>query len=47
MLRRFTRMVLEEGIIDEVKDRKFYKSPSLVKKERAKEQEKRRRLRRD
>jgi ribosomal protein S21 len=47
MLRRFSRMVLEEGIVDEVRDRMYYKSPSLVKKERAKEQLKKRRKFRD
>lgn len=47
MLRRFSRMVMEEGIIDEVRDRMYYKSPSLVKKEKTKEQEKKRRRYRD
>ncbi|OGK64789.1 30S ribosomal protein S21 [Candidatus Roizmanbacteria bacterium RIFOXYB2_FULL_41_10] len=47
MLRRFSRMVMEEGIIDEVRDRMYYKSPSLVKKEKTKEQEKKRRRFRD
>jgi small subunit ribosomal protein S21 len=47
MLRRFSRMVIEEGIIDEVRDRMYYKSPSLIKKERTKEQEKKRRRYRD
>ena len=40
MLRKFSRMVIEEGIVDEVKDRMFYKSPSLIKKEKNKELEK-------
>ena len=43
MLRRFSRLVMDEGIIDEVKDRMYYKSPSLVKKEKTKELEKKRR----
>ena len=47
MLRRFSRMVMEEGIIDEVRDRMYYKSPYLVKKEKTKEQEKKRRRFRD
>lgn len=47
MLRRFSKMVMEEGIIDEVRDRMYYKSPSLVKKEKTKEQEKKRRHYRD
>lgn len=46
MLRRFSRMVMDEGIIDEVRDRMYYKSPSLVKKERTKEQQKERARRR-
>lgn len=47
MLRRFSRMVLEEGIVDEVRERMYYRSPSLLKKERTKEQEKKRRRFRD
>jgi ribosomal protein S21 len=47
MLRRFSRMVAEEGIVDEVRERMYYKSPSLVKKERTKEQHKKRRRYRD
>ena len=47
MIRSFSRMVMEEGIIDEVRDRMYYKSPSLVKKEKTKEQEKKRRRFRD
>ena len=43
MLRRFSKLVLEEGIVDEVKDRMFYKSPSVIKKERLKESTKKRR----
>ena len=47
MLRRFSRLVMDEGIIDEIKDRMYYKSPSLLKKEKNKEQEKKRRRSRD
>ena len=36
-LKRFSRMVQLSGIIDEVKDREYYKKPSLIKKERKKE----------
>ncbi|MDA1337955.1 MAG: 30S ribosomal protein S21 [bacterium] len=36
-LKRFSRMVQLSGLIDEVKDREFYKKPSLIKKERKKE----------
>ena len=43
MLRRFSRLVMDEGIIDEVKDRMYYKSPSLIKKEKTKELAKKRR----
>ncbi|MFH1565767.1 MAG: 30S ribosomal protein S21 [bacterium] len=31
-LRRFNREVIEEGIIDEVKDREFYTKPSQIKR---------------
>ena len=35
-LRRFNREVIEEGIIDEVKEREFYIKPSQIKRERNK-----------
>jgi len=35
-LKRFNRMVQLSGIIDELKDRQYYKKPSLIKKERKK-----------
>jgi len=31
-LRRFNREVIEEGIIDEVKEREFYTKPSQIKR---------------
>lgn len=37
MFRKFTRSFIEENIIDDVRDRLFYKKPSLVRKEREKE----------
>ncbi|MFA6005944.1 MAG: 30S ribosomal protein S21 [Patescibacteria group bacterium] len=45
--RKFTKLVLEEGIVEEVRDRMFYKSPSLIKKEQSKELAKRRRSHHD
>jgi len=41
LIKRFTRKVFDEGIIDEVKKRKFYQKPSEIKKEREKEIKKR------
>lgn len=40
-LRRFNRLVDEEGIMDELKKREFYEKPSEIKKNRKKELEKR------
>lgn len=37
MLRRFTKRVLDEGYIDILRNRTFYRSPSMIKKEKAKE----------
>jgi ribosomal protein S21 len=37
ILRRFVRMVMEEEIVDEVRSRMFYRSPSEIKKEKNKE----------
>jgi len=36
-LKRFNRMVQLSGLIDEVKDREYYKKPSTIKKEKKKE----------
>jgi ribosomal protein S21 len=37
IFRKFTRSFIEEDILNEVKNRLFYKKPSLIKKEEAKE----------
>ena len=37
LLKKFSRMFVEENIVDEVRKKLFYKKPSLVKKEREKE----------
>lgn len=36
-LRRFNRLVKEEGILDELKDRQYYSKPSILKKAKMKE----------
>lgn len=38
--RKFTRMFIEENIVDEVRKKQFYKKPSLVRKEEEKERRK-------
>jgi ribosomal protein S21 len=51
MIRRFIKKCKKERIVDEVKDKKYYKKPSIAKKEktkraqrlRLKEEQKRRR----
>ena len=37
LLKKFSRMFIEENIVDEVRKKLFYKKPSLLKKEREKE----------
>lgn len=37
MFRKFSRMFVEENVVDEVKKKLFYKKPSLLRKEREKE----------
>jgi len=37
IFRKFTRSFIEEDILNEVKNRLFYKKPSLLKKEEKKE----------
>ena len=37
LLKKFSRMFVEENIVDEVRKKLFYKKPSLLKKEREKE----------
>jgi len=36
-LRRFNRIILEEGILDEVKERQFYIKPSITRRLKDKE----------
>lgn len=45
--RRFTKLVMEEGIVEEVRERMFYKSPSEIKKEQSKELARKKRSYRD
>jgi len=37
MFRKFTRMFIDENIVDEVRKKQFYKKPSLQKKDDIKE----------
>jgi len=50
MFRKFSRMFIDEDIVNTIKKRQFYKKPSLKRKEEAKERlirrSKKRRLRR-
>lgn len=46
MFRKFSRMFMEENIVDELRKKQFYKKPSLKKKEEAKERLKQRARRR-
>lgn len=47
MIRKFTKKVFNEKIVEEAKKREFYQKPSEIKKEKKKELKKRlRRLRR-
>ena len=47
MFRKFSRVFMEENIVDELRKKQFYKKPSLKKKEEEKERIKQRaRLRR-
>lgn len=41
LIRKFTKKVVDEGIIEEAKKREFYQKPSEVKKEKLKELKKR------
>ena len=43
LFRKFTRMFIEENVVDEVRKKQFYKKPSLQRKEKEKEQLKARR----
>lgn len=44
LMRRFSRMVAEEGILQELKDREFYLKPAEQRKIKARELEKKRKL---
>ncbi len=46
MFRKFSRMFMEENIVDELRKKQFYKKPSLKKKEEEKERIKMRARRR-
>ena len=37
LFRKFTRMFIEENVVDEVRKKLFYKKPSLLRKEKEKE----------
>ncbi len=37
MFRKFTKIFIEENIVDEVRNKLFYKKPSIVRKEKEKE----------
>jgi ribosomal protein S21 len=37
MFRKFTRIFIEENVVDEVRNKLFYKKPSVLRKEREKE----------
>lgn len=41
LIRKFTRKVLSEGILQDLKKREFYQKPAEVRKEKAKELSKR------
>ncbi|OGK16365.1 30S ribosomal protein S21 [Candidatus Roizmanbacteria bacterium RIFCSPHIGHO2_01_FULL_39_12c] len=38
LFRKFTRIFIEENVVDEVRKKLFYKKPSLLKQEKEKEQ---------
>lgn len=42
LIRKFTKKVLLEGILQDMRKREFYQKPSEVKKEKAKELKRRR-----
>lgn len=37
LFRKFTRMFIEEKVVDEVRKKLFYKKPSILRKEKEKE----------
>ncbi len=40
MFRKFSKIFIEENVVDEVRKRLYYKKPSLVRKEKEKERAK-------
>lgn len=46
MFRKFTRLYIDGKIMDDIRERMFYKRPSQVRKEEEKERSKKRRSRR-
>ncbi len=42
MFRKFSRSVIEENVVDEVRKKQFYKKPSTVRKEYEKERQRNR-----
>lgn len=45
LIRKFTKKVISEGILAELKEKEFYKKPSERRKEKMKELKKRRKIR--
>lgn len=45
IFKKFTKLFIEGEIVDEVRNRQYYKRPSQVEKEKKKEREKNRRRR--
>ncbi len=45
LIRKFTRKVISEGILQDLKEKEFYKKPSEKKKEKIKELKKRKIIR--
>ena len=45
MFRKFSRTVVEENVVDEVRKKLFYKKPSTLRKEKEKENLKKKRTR--
>ncbi len=37
MFRKFTKIFIEENLVDEVRNKLFYKKPSILRKEKEKE----------
>ncbi len=40
LFRKFTKIFIEENVVDEVRSKLFYKKPSLLRKEKEKEMKK-------